>query len=309
MKRFLVILPALLLLAAPNSAAQSAAEYKSAYERQVRMLGQAGVGVETILDRWAESAPDDCDMLLARFDYYLAKSRSTRVEPRKESRFLGRKPFLSLKDSTGTPVHYYEVPAFDEPVFVQSQQAVDKAIRLRPEELSYRFRKITALLEYEKESPDMAATAVLELVDHDAESHPAWTLNGEKAGPEVLPAAVQEYCKAFFDTGGPQAMESFRIVSERMLKLHPREAAFLDNMGTWNLLVRKDNAAALKYYKKALKYKSDDYTAVCNIVLLARNAKDVKLEKRYLPLLLKLSSDETEKASARARLDYLSSLR
>ena len=64
MKRFLVILPALLLLAVQNSAAQSAAEYKSAYERQVRMLGQAGVGVETILDRWAEAAPDDCDMLL-----------------------------------------------------------------------------------------------------------------------------------------------------------------------------------------------------------------------------------------------------
>ena len=304
-----ILLWAAILFSAPVLRGQDAADFKASYERQVRQLGEAGVGVETILDRWAEAFPDDCDMLLARFRYYLAKSRTSKVEPRKEARYLGLKPLLSLKDSSGTAVNYYEVPVYDEPLFARSQQAVDRAVRLRPEELSYRFQKITALLAYEKDSPDMAATAVLDLVDLDAKQHPAWTLNGEKAGEDVLPQAVQEYCKAFFETGSPQAYESFRILSERMSRLYPREAAFQDNLGTWWLVAGKNPGAALKCYKKALKLKKDDYTAARNIVLLARSEKNVKLERQYLPLLISTTPSEPERASAKARLDYLSGRR
>ena len=58
-------------------------------------------------------------------------------------------------------------------------------------------------------------------------------------------------------------------------------------------------------YNKVLKKKPDDYAAIKNCVLLARKDKNVKLEKKYLPMLIKVTPDETEKATAQARLSVL----
>lgn len=54
-----------------------------------------------------------------------------------------------------------------------------------------------------------------------------------------------------------------------------------------------------------MKIKQDDLTAIKNIVILARNSGNVKLEKKYLPLLEKYSTSESEKLSAKARLESL----
>ena len=49
-------------------------------------------------------------------------------------------------------------------------------------------------------------------------------------------------------------------------------------------------------YNKVLKKNPDDYATIKNCVLLARNDKNVKLEKKYLPMLIRVTPDETEKA-------------
>ena len=46
-------------------------------------------------------------------------------------------------------------------------------------------------------------------------------------------------------------------------------------------------------------------TAIKNVIILARNSKDEKLEKKYLPLMLKYSTEEADKLAAQARLDFL----
>ena len=46
-------------------------------------------------------------------------------------------------------------------------------------------------------------------------------------------------------------------------------------------------------------------TAIKNVIILARNDKNEKLEKKYLPMMMKYSQDEAEKLSAKARLDFL----
>ena len=72
-------------------------------------------------------------------------------------------------------------------------------------------------------------------------------------------------------------------------------------------MARKDNKTAMKYYSKVLKIKADDLTAIKNIIILARNSNNVKLEKKYLPLLIKYTQDEKEKIAAQARLKSLNS--
>lgn len=115
---------------------------------------------------------------------------------------------------------------------------------------------------------------------------------------------MQEYCFAFYRLGTPSSYNAFRTLSERMLLDDPKNTVFLTNMGTYDFIVAKDFKSALKYYKKALKIAPDDYTALKNCVLLARQQKNKNMEKKYLASFVKVAAED-EKAAAEARLQYL----
>ncbi|MBR5925593.1 MAG: hypothetical protein IKZ60_09025 [Bacteroidales bacterium] len=256
--------------------AQTSAQFKEKYQRQVRSAGAAGVGVEYILDKWKAAFPEDCDMLEARYAYYLAKSRSDEIQVVNAEKYLGQKPVLSLKDSLGKKVNYFTVPVFNDSLFRISQKCIDKAIELAPNALDYRFDKITALAAYEKESPDMAATAMLDLIDYDASAKPAWTFQGQTVSRGDFESAVQEYCYLFYKTGSANSYESFRILSEKMLKANPKNVLFLNNMGAYWQVAKRDDKKAAKYYKKVLKLSPGDETATANLAIIERN----KLKKK-----------------------------
>lgn len=270
MKKVLTV--AMSMLAAVVSMAQTADAFRAQCERQMRVAGVAGPGVETVLDKWAAAYPDDTDMLEARFNYYLAKSRSERVLPLiGKKRFLGEEPVLTLRDSTGAPVPYFQVPEYDDSLFRLSQQAIDRAIALKPEVLLYRFDRISALAAYEKESPDMAATAVLDLIDLNSGEHPAWEYGGKPVNAVEFSAYIQQYCYVFYRTGSANSYEAFRIVSERMLRDDPRNTTFLGNLGSYWQVARRDDRRAAKYYRRVLKIDPDDSAAKKNLSIIEKN--------------------------------------
>lgn len=276
MKKIMLIL---LVCIGFQAAAQTSAQFKEKYVRQVKAAGAAGVGVEYILDKWAAAFPDDCDMLEARYSYYLAKSRSEDIQKINAEKYLGQKPFLTLKDSLGRNVNYFVVPQFSDSLFRISQKYIDKAIELDPQALVYRFDKITALAEYEKDSPDMAATAMLDLIDYDASAHPVWTFNGEAVSREDFESSVQEYCFLFYKTGSPNSYESFRILSERMLKINPRSTLFMNNLGAYWQVAKRDDKKASKYYKKVLKLNPGDEAAKANLAIIEKNKLNKQKKK------------------------------
>ena len=94
-------------------------------------------------------------------------------------------------------------------------------------------------------------------------------------------------------------------LSEQMLSYRPESHCFLTNLGSYMFVVKHDSKAALKCYNKVLKKHPDDYPTIRNCVILARTSKDVKLEKKYLRMLLEVTDDPTEQASAKVRLENL----
>ena len=304
MKRSFIIIGTLLLCTAV-SAQTTSQEFKAKYERQVKSVGVDGVGVEYILDKWAEAFPDDPDMLEDRFVYYLGKSQYTEAVPKKLDKYLGQKPVVSLNDSTGAKVNYFQETMFVDSVFAKSISAIDKAISLRPLEIAYKLDKINALIAYEKESPDLACAQILSLIDYDKSAKPSWTYYGEAVDAASFDLTIQEYCYTFFQLGMPLTYEAFKTISEKMLKYNPKSTSYLNNIGSYWLVARKDDRQALKYYNKVLKIDPKDYSAAKNCVVIARKQKNVKMEKKYLPALIEASDSETEKASCRARLNSL----
>ena len=308
MKKFLIpaLVAVLVSIQFPAHAQKpSQADYLDRYTLLVNKLGVEGVGVETLLQRWGKDYPDDMDMLLGKFTYYLSKSQSNSMEKIDAPKYLGEAPTLTLKDSLGNDVNYFQVTNYDDELFGQATQAIDKAIGLAQDRLDLRLYKIAALIGYEKGSPDMALSGLKELIDYDGHSHPTWIYPGFEPGPDLFPSLVQEYCYTFFRQATPASYEAFKEVSEKMAGYYPKNTVFLTNIGSYYLVYKHDSKNALKMYNKVLKKDPGDYTAIKNCVLLARSDKNKKLEKKYLDMLAKVTPDETEKLQAEARLKSL----
>ncbi|MBQ2965997.1 MAG: hypothetical protein IJE11_03160 [Bacteroidales bacterium] len=278
-------------------------KYEQRYNLLVSKLGPAGVGVETVLNTWEQADSSDSKMLLGKFNYYFTKSQSSQVVTKPTKKYLGMEPVLTLKDSTGTDIFYYQEIMYDDELYGMAIKAADKAIGFHPEKLDFRFMKANAYIAYEKESPDMAIAYLLALADESV-SRKVWLYNEEPADAKFFSEAMLEYCFSFYSIGTPAAMNAFLALSERMNRIDPKNPAFINNIGSYHLVARNDYKTALKYYNKVLKDYPDDYTAIKNCVLLARRQNNVKLEKKYLQKLAVHGSD-AEKLSAKARLEQL----
>lgn len=266
-KYFLTIISVFLGL---NALAQTPEEFKQQYLLQTKVAGLSGLGVKTVLNSWEAAHPNDTSMLEAGFFYHLDRARGSTVVARPEKKYLGLAPALTLKDSTGKDVYYYELPLYEEEQFSLSQKYLDRAISLAPDNLSYRFQKITTLLDYEGESPDMAASALLNLIELNYDKSPHWNMDGKLMSGEDFVNSVKEYCYAFWQLGTPTGYESFHRVSSRMLKSNPKDVVFIDNLGSYWQVYKRDYKRAARYYKKALKIDPDDYAATHNLKILKK---------------------------------------
>ena len=281
-------------------------DYIRRYNNLVSRVGPAGVGVETLLDRWAADYPDDTQQLMARFSYFFTKAQTTKVIQLPQDRYLGREPLLPMTDSLGRKNNFFEDAEYDDELFGQALDALDKAIALDSKRLDLRLLRIDALTAYEKGSPDMALSALKALADENYRQHPAWTHESlEKVDDEVFDALIQDYCFTFFRLGTDSSAEAFKSLSEHMLTYKKDDPLFLDNLGSYWLVSKKDYKKALKYYNQVLKKHPDDITAIRNCILLARNKKDVKLEKKYLAMMAQHGATEVDRSSAAARLEAL----
>ena len=304
MKRILLILA--LSLPIVVSAQTTAEQFATRYATLVKNVGVDGVGVETLLNKWEAAFPDDKEMFLAKFLFNYTKSQSTEIVRKTQSRFLGNDPVMSLKDSLGVPVNFFQETFYDDAMFGTGLKYLDKAIQADPGRLDLRFYRIAALIGYEKESPDMATSDLLSLVNYNFTHKPQWSYpDMEKVDPQTFDALVQEYCYTFFRISSPASYEAFRKVSEKMLDYESGNPLFMDNLGSYYLVYAKDNKKALKYYNAVLKKHPDDLTAISNCVVMARTSKDVKMEKKYLPMLIKYSPDENTVNASKIRLEYL----
>ncbi len=285
--------------------AAASKKFSEDYRRQVSRLGADGVGIETILNNWEKVDPENRELLLGRYAYYMTKSQSSSYITKPEKKYLGMDALFSLKDSLGNNVYYFQETTYDDSLFTVALKWLDKAISLDPKELYYRNVRCAALILYEGESPDMALAYSGGLIDSYYSDPSGWEYDGEEADGETFLSFVQEICYSFYSLGTPSGYRAFKSLSEKMLGLNESDTDFLSNVGTYYLVAEKDSKTALKYYNKVLKIKPDDYVAIKNCVLIYRDQKNVKMEKKYLPALIASTSDDVERMQSEARLKAL----
>ena len=291
MKRISAALAALVLVCTALPA--QSVDWQKKYERQVKAVGLSGVGVETILDSWGAADSSSVDYLAARYAFWFDKSHSLVVEAHDSPRYLGMEPMLELSDSSkSNTVWYYQVDSFDDELFGRALRYLAKAAAAMPAELEYRVWKVSALMLYEKESPDMTLGLILSLIDEDRSTGQKWLYQGEEQDRDFFDGLIQEFCWNLFNLGTPQAREAFLKVSEKMLSYDRKSPVFMANVGSYLMSV-KEYKKALKQFDKVLKLDPDNDTAIRNCVTIARILRDDKLKSRYNPMLSRLSSGGT----------------
>ena len=302
MKRILVF--AFILMVSAASFAQTASRYEQRYDLLVSQFGPAGVGIETVLDNWAKVDSTNAKMLQGKFAYLFTKAQTGQVEVRSAKKYLGMDPVLTLQDSLGNDVNYFQVNVFDDELYAQALQVADKAVSIWPDRLDFRFLKANAYIAYEKESPDMALAYMISLADENNHRKSSWEYEGKKADQDFFQDAMQEYCFSFYTIGSPAAYEAFRILSEKLSAMFPENTDFINNLGSYYLIAKNDYKTAYKYYNKVLKEHPDDPVAIKNGLAAARKQKNVKQEKKYLELMAEYGS-ESERLQAQGRLAAL----
>ena len=276
MKRSATIAAALILAAALGAKAQ---DCQALYNRLVERVGYAGVGVETVLDKWEKADSTDINMMVGRFSYWFAKSRRDTVEMMDCKKYLGSKPLVALKDSTGAPKNYFEVQYYDDTAFGNGIKWLDKAIRRDNTRLDVRMLKADALVAYEKGSPDLTLQLLLDVIKENFTKNSKWEYPGEKVDATFFDQQIQNICFILFSQGTEGSYEAFKTISATMLKYEKNNANFLCNMGAYFQSAKGDDKKAATYYKKVLKTDPDNEVAKKNMDLIARKAKIAAAKK------------------------------
>lgn len=305
MKIKYIFAAATLLLALSAQAQNTSQDYQRRFSNLVERVGYGGVGFETLLESWEKELPEDPYLYQARFLWSLNRAKTVSYIQLDADRYLGNEPILPYTDSLGRRRNFFEDVSYDPDLFALAEQSVVKAIQLEPDNLDLRLAKISALLLYERESPDIAVAELSGLLDYNFISKPKWTFSGRSVSQEDFLGLFQDQLFRLYRLGTPVATDAFRSLSEKALKYSPGHPLFMDNLGSYYLVFKKDSKTALKYYNKVLKAHPDDLTAIRNCIVLARSEKDVKLEKKYLAMMVKYGPEESDRESARRRLESL----
>jgi tetratricopeptide (TPR) repeat protein len=238
-----------------------------------------------LLQTWEKSAPNDAELFVAFFNFYVNKSRKSGIgiTANRSGTYLG-------SQST-----------FDEKTSKQALDYIDKGIEKFPNRLDMRFGKAFLLgksRRYKDFTDEIVKTVEYSNIN---KNQWLWMENKPVENPQkFMLNAIQDYSVQLYDEGDEQ-LGNFKLIAETVLKFYPDNVENLSNISIYYLM-KDDFDNALVSLLKAEKIAPKDTIILNNIAMCFISKEDKPNALKYLNLVIKYGSEE-QKADAKRKIN------
>jgi tetratricopeptide (TPR) repeat protein len=234
---------------------------------------QDTLGEAKTLTQWKSTKPNDPELYVAYFNYYVQKSMQKAIEVEKEY----------LK---------------------KAYEYIDKGIAMFPNRLDMRFGKIYML--GQKENYSAFATEIIMTIDYSGINKNAWLWTDNKVLKEpkqFMLKSVQDYILQLYNTGDAKLLDDIKRISEAVLKYYPNNVESLLDLSIFYTM-NKNYDKAIEQLLKAEKLAPTNYVVMNNIAEAYLKKGDKANAMNYYQKVMQYG-DASVKADAQKKIDEL----
>lgn len=245
--------------------------------------------VQKIVVAWEKAEPENPEMMIACFNYYLQRNLKTQ---------------LTMGEMDDGRYGLYEDYFFDDDDVKTGVSYLDKALEKNPDRLDIHFGKCTALLR--SKNYEDASVAVIELLETSVKVDNTWKwTNGEPvdfSGEEALFSGVNDYCSMLINKNRISEKYLENLI-EKILELYPENIIGLNHAARFYNM-RGNNQKGIELLKRALEIDPEDYIVLGNLAYMNELENNFEEARKYYKIMLEFDDPDIQEY-AQMYLDQL----
>ena len=262
--------------------------------------------VETLahLQLWENAEPDNPEMFIAYFNYYIARNRFSGISIDREQKGSG--PTMEITDpQTGEILGYLNdsVQYNTEDIFTAIEY-LDRGLDMYPDRLDMHFGKIHILNEtgyYKMAGGELFAT--LE-ISKRVNNNWAWADNGKITNGELFfVSSIQDYYRFWLNAETKEAYDQIKLCTEKQIELYPGNIYGYNYLAIYYLM-NEQFQAGLEYLLQAEIIAPNDCIVLENIGRTYMNMNNNQKAEEYFRKILEVGNEQ-DKMYAQYYLDLL----
>jgi len=258
----------------------------------------------THLQLWESKEPDNPEMFIAYFNYFIHRKRFSGVSIDKERK--GEGSTLEITDpQSGEIVGYMnESTQYDIEDVLTAVEYLDRGINIAPNRLDMHFGKIHILNEigYYK----MAGSGLFDtlVISKKINNNWLWADNEElEDGESVFVYSIQDYYSLWLNAATEESFAQAKLCAEKQIELYP-EYIYAYNILAVYYSMNKQLQEALKYFLQAEVIDPNDCIVLLNIGRTYVSMNNKQKAGEYFRRVLEIG-DERNKQYAQHYLNQL----
>jgi tetratricopeptide (TPR) repeat protein len=238
---------------------------------------QDTIGEAKTLTQWKNKKPNDPELYVAYFNYYVQK---------------GTHNINEIKT------------VYSDKELSKAYEYIDKGIVMFPNRLDMRFGKIYML--GEKKNYNAFTTEIIMTINYSGINKNAWLWTDNKVLKEpkqFMLKSVQDYILQLYSTGDSKLLDNVKRISESVLKYYPDYVEALLDLSIFYTM-NKNYDKAIEQLFKAEKLAPTNYVVMNNIAEAYLKKGDNANAINYYQKVMKYG-DASVKANAQKKIDEL----
>ncbi len=274
----------------------------------VKMLQHGEIdSLQILLDEWRKAKPDDPELYVCYFNYFINIARTEMMVISKEKPSSG--PYLEIMDSAGQPAGYITTEiVYDDSLLQKAIQYIDTGISLNPDRLDMRFGKIHVLGESNRWHE--FTEEILKVLDRSAENGNQWLWSNNQPlddAKTVMLESIQTYVFQLMTSQADSSLIFVRQISRKVLEYYPNHVPSMSNIAATYLLEgdKEKLPEAINLLHRAEKISPEDCVVVNNLAYAYRQLGDRKQAAKYYKKVLRYCDDDETRENAMEQLKLL----